>query len=75
MSEPATPLATDATDAFFVSRTGTRHIERGVQDSPGRVIALCGLSIRPDDSPPEAVRDCHFCAKELAIIRAERSTP
>jgi hypothetical protein len=62
---------------MFISRTGTRHIERPVQDLPGRVVALCGFLIRSDDSPPEGVRDCHFCAKKLAIIkqRTERSTP
>jgi hypothetical protein len=61
---------------YFISRSGTRHIP-GVSDSRlhgGRIVALCGFSLNPDeDQPTEAVQDCGWClqAEERARQIAE----
>jgi hypothetical protein len=57
-------------DATMVSRSGTRHIV-GPQSSrlhTGRISALCGFGVPPEDGPFEALRDCMFCVKAAAEL-------
>jgi hypothetical protein len=60
-------------NAYFTSRSGTRHI-RGVSADKllgGRLVALCGFSQRPDEEPPgEAIQICGWCLE--AEERARR---
>jgi hypothetical protein len=62
---PTEPLDGETLPATFVSRTGTRHIigDWVSQAAQGRIAALCTFTIRPEDEPPAAVRDCEFCAR------------
>jgi hypothetical protein len=91
MPEPANPEAAQPAkidewtyERLFISRTGTFHVERNPAEPQhgtawGRVVAVCGFSIRPADHPviprnPAAIlRDCKFCLEELAAI--ERRAP
>src|SRR5262245_54956652 len=62
----------DETSKTIVSHSGTRHIiglpkSGGNKLHSGRIVALCGFSLREDESPiVEAVRDCLFCESEAA---------
>jgi hypothetical protein len=57
-------------DATMVSHSGTRHIVGPQSGRPnGRISALCGFSLCPDEEPLEALRDCEFCQKEAAAAR------
>jgi hypothetical protein len=59
-------------DPTMVSRSGTRHIIGPAGQSPiGCTRALCGYSMHPDEESPTAVRDCDFCAREVAEARRE----
>jgi hypothetical protein len=66
------PLSKDLQleQVMLVSRTGTRHLDsRGLRN--GRLLALCGFSLHPDEGPfeVEALRDCAFCLEEAADAR------
>jgi hypothetical protein len=53
--------------AYFVSRSGTRHIDSGRMVN-SRLIALCEFTKRIDDQPYEWVKDCPFCEAEAEAI-------
>jgi hypothetical protein len=58
----------------IVSYSGTRHVigppKSGVDKlHSGRIVALCGFAMRPDEGPLEAVQDCIFCQDEVPAAR------
>jgi hypothetical protein len=55
-------------DTPVVSRSGARHIDSGKLEH-GRIRALCGFSLHPDEGPYQGLRDCAFCQKEAADAR------
>ena len=60
-------LSTIRNITMVASRTGTCHLVGPAGWPPsGRIKALCGFSLWPDDGPFEALRDCEFCRQEAA---------
>jgi hypothetical protein len=52
-------------EVMITSASGTNHID-SVRRQNGRLLALCGFSVDPDEGPFQTLRDCVFCEKEAA---------